>query len=721
MTLTVTSGSSPLACTATFSGGDPEQLTVSKSGSGSGTASSSPGGISCGSTCSAEFAQGTWVTLTAAPAGGSRFANWSGSCGTGTSSAVTLQVNGASSCTATFVHTYALTVTKTGDGTGDSLVTSDPTGVSCGTTCSATYDSGTSVTLTAEAGEGYEFAGWSGTGCTTSNSSVTVLVNQARTCTATFAAPPPPGCDAGEQSACEHDGGTWDSDLDQNGNGVVDGQGELFGQAVTGRRHPEGPANSFALLAAFDRPANGGNGDGLISAADTVFVQLRIWVEANHDGVSQPGELLTLAQAGIASIELTAQSTGRRDRFGNYFRYRAVVHLANGHQTVIWDVFLAARLTSGGASAALPAAGGMGPVATGLAGLGTGLIALGLRGVRRRTRRHGPSGPCVYAGRQERALPSAVARAGVATLAFLLLWPSASFGQSSQSWQVVEYVDTDAIGLVRAVTNSSGQVIARHDFLPFGEELTPQNEPPDKRLYTGQERDFETGRGGRARFRGLHMIRSSDLVLGFFCVGMLAVGGSAGQVCRSIRVAGVKSIFAMAPSPVGTTVLFYGSTERAEGEYLRGALFRLQLDTREGRVSRVNAPLATDPAAAVWQPDGSAAYFEADQGVYQLASGADTPALLSKGTTAGLAISSNGALLAFWRLDQDAYSLVVLDVKRRAEVRTWPLETRFGADVGSFDLAFAPDGSALYSSYSSIRKAAPPSKDSISPTAARQL
>jgi hypothetical protein len=340
------------------------------------------------------------VALTATPASGSRFANWGGSCGTGTSSPVTLQVNAASSCTATFVHTDALTVTKTGEGAGDSLVTSNPAGVSCGSTCSATYDSGTSVTLTAEAGEGYEFAGWSGTGCTTSNSSVTVLVNQARTCTASFAAPLPPGCDQGGQQACRNDGGTWDSDLcechywwedplvisldghpvrltgvgngvlfdvngdgipdrvawttagapvgllvlDQNGNGVVDGQGELFGQAAIGRRHPEGPANSFATLAAFDRPANGGNGDGLISAADAVFSQLRIWVDANHDGVSQPGELLTLAQAGIASIELTAQATGRRDRYGNYFRARAVVHLTNGHQTVVWDVFLAARL-----------------------------------------------------------------------------------------------------------------------------------------------------------------------------------------------------------------------------------------------------------------------------------------------------------------------------------------------------------------------------------------
>ena len=560
-TITVTVGSANLDCTATFSGGDPEQLTVSKSGSGSGTVSSSPGGISCGSTCSAEFAQGTWVTLTAAPASGSRFANWSGSCGTGTSSTVTLQVNGASSCTATFVHTYALTVTKTGEGVGDGLATSSPSGISCGTTCSATYDSGTSVTLTAEAGEGYEFAGWSGTGCTTSNSSVTVLVNQARNCTAAFAAPPPPGCDAGEQSACERDGGTWDSDLcechywwadpllipldgrpirltgvrngvlfdvngdgipdrvawttagasvgllvlDQNGNGVVDGQSEMFGQAATGRRHPEGTANSFTDLAAFDRPANGGNGDGLISAADAVFAPLRIWVDANHDGVSQPDELLMLAQAGIASIELSAQPTGRRDRYGNYFRSRAVVHLTNGHQTVVWDVFLAARLNAGAPAAAAlsgAAAPGVRPLNAGLAGLGAAMVALGLASVfRRRTCRRGSSDPrvgatLIHPNPQGRLLPVSVARAGLTgltTLAVVLLWPSASFGQSSQTWQVVEYVDIDAIGSVRAVTNAGGQVIARHDFLPFGEELTPQNEPPDKRLYTGQERDFETG------------------------------------------------------------------------------------------------------------------------------------------------------------------------------------------------------------------------------------
>lgn len=55
-------------------------VTVTKSGTGSGTVSSSPAGIDCGSACSAAFASGSAVTLSAAPASGSTFAGWSGAC-----------------------------------------------------------------------------------------------------------------------------------------------------------------------------------------------------------------------------------------------------------------------------------------------------------------------------------------------------------------------------------------------------------------------------------------------------------------------------------------------------------------------------------------------------------------------------------------------------------------------------------------------------------------
>ncbi|TAK09640.1 MAG: HYR domain-containing protein [Candidatus Manganitrophaceae bacterium] len=74
-------------------------LTITQSGTGSGTVTSSPAGINCGATCSASFAAGTTVTLTAAPAAGSIFAGWSGAadCADGV---VTMNVNVA--CTATF-------------------------------------------------------------------------------------------------------------------------------------------------------------------------------------------------------------------------------------------------------------------------------------------------------------------------------------------------------------------------------------------------------------------------------------------------------------------------------------------------------------------------------------------------------------------------------------------------------------------------------------------
>ncbi len=75
------------------------QLSVAKAGTGTGTVTSSPAGISCGSQCSRHYSAGSVVTLAATPAAGATFGGWSGDadCSDGT---VTLSAN--RSCTATF-------------------------------------------------------------------------------------------------------------------------------------------------------------------------------------------------------------------------------------------------------------------------------------------------------------------------------------------------------------------------------------------------------------------------------------------------------------------------------------------------------------------------------------------------------------------------------------------------------------------------------------------
>ncbi|HYH28002.1 MAG TPA: hypothetical protein VEA19_04390, partial [Actinomycetota bacterium] len=155
----------------------------SKSGSGSGTVTSSPSGINCGGDCNEDVTDGTTVVLTASPASSSNFTSWSG-CDSTNGAECTIQMSSAKSPAATFtLKTYSLSVSK--DGTGDGTVTSSPSGINCGGTCSASYDHGTEVTLT-PTGDGTSiFTGWSGA-CTGSSSCV-VTMSEARSVTATFA------------------------------------------------------------------------------------------------------------------------------------------------------------------------------------------------------------------------------------------------------------------------------------------------------------------------------------------------------------------------------------------------------------------------------------------------------------------------------------------------------------------------------------------------------
>ena len=123
--------------------------------------------------------------------------------------------------------------------------------------------------------------------------------------------------------------------------GLVHNSTQLFGNFTP--QPPSDHRNGFAALAVYDDPANGGNGDGVIDAKDAVYNSLRIWVDANHDGVSQPEELHTLPSVGVTSISLNYRESKKVDQFGNEFKYWTHINLNTPHETEAVDVFFVSQ------------------------------------------------------------------------------------------------------------------------------------------------------------------------------------------------------------------------------------------------------------------------------------------------------------------------------------------------------------------------------------------
>jgi hypothetical protein len=139
-------------------------LFVEEPGTGQGSVTSSPAGINCGTSCEAEYLEGTKVTLTASPEAGSAFEGWTG-CDAEPSGKCEVTIREETTVAAEFreIEKFPLVVEKT--ATGQGTVTSSPSGINCGMACpqaKAEYLEGTTVTLTASAGTGSAFEGWTG-------------------------------------------------------------------------------------------------------------------------------------------------------------------------------------------------------------------------------------------------------------------------------------------------------------------------------------------------------------------------------------------------------------------------------------------------------------------------------------------------------------------------------------------------------------------------------
>ena len=121
-------------------------------------------------------------------------------------------------------------------------------------------------------------------------------------------------------------------------NGKVTSSLQLFGNITAQPASTD--RNGFLALAQYDA-----NHDDVIDKTDPIWPQLRIWIDTNHDGVSQAEELHTLDQIGIRKIDLKYREDRYTDQYGNKFRYKG--HL--GHDPndsvdrIVYDVFLLSK------------------------------------------------------------------------------------------------------------------------------------------------------------------------------------------------------------------------------------------------------------------------------------------------------------------------------------------------------------------------------------------
>jgi len=114
--------------------------------------------------------------------------------------------------------------------------------------------------------------------------------------------------------------------VDKNGNGQIDSINELFGGSAKGA--------GFANLASYDS-----NGDGLVNDADAAFGQLMIWRDLNGNHSTDAGELMSLAQAGVASLVTSFTELPQVDAQGNLHLERSSATMSDGLSVAMTDVY----------------------------------------------------------------------------------------------------------------------------------------------------------------------------------------------------------------------------------------------------------------------------------------------------------------------------------------------------------------------------------------------
>ena len=243
--------------------------------------------------CSEVYGNGTQVTLTATPTGGSTFTGWSGAC-TGTSTCQ-LTMSADRSVTATFGGgggggTRTLTVTTPTNGSieGD--------GIDCPGDCSELYSDGEQISLDAVADPGFEFGSWGGACAGQTDDFCNLTMNSNRSASATFTAV-----------------GFFDVQVDLAGSGfgTVTGPGGISCPATSCLGSFE-PGDEVTLVAT---PTNGatfdgwsgdcaGTGNCLLTVTEDMFVTATF-----SGGTTPPAPDTEITKAKVNSKKRTATFT----------------------------------------------------------------------------------------------------------------------------------------------------------------------------------------------------------------------------------------------------------------------------------------------------------------------------------------------------------------------------------------------------------------------------
>jgi hypothetical protein len=123
--------------------------------------------------------------------------------------------------------------------------------------------------------------------------------------------------------ACAQDGVlVWD----KNGDGVVRDASQYAFTQYGGQTDLQG------LAAGFDS-----NGDGVFDAADAKFAEFAVWQDANQNGVSEAGEVRSLADVGVTRIDLSSDGVQRSPADGVNEAGRTTAQLADGREMLVAD------------------------------------------------------------------------------------------------------------------------------------------------------------------------------------------------------------------------------------------------------------------------------------------------------------------------------------------------------------------------------------------------